>query len=131
MKNTKINKFSLFLLSIFLLSGYIYTQQCIDIVFLEYLKQYFFDFGKSEGVTYQVQFVNEGTQNRHCYFTLKDKYFDVYENKYLYYTYFPRTARVIFNQFVIFFITSLVLINKNKIFQNSKKILLIKISMIQ
>ena len=64
----------------------------------------------------------ERTQNRHCYFTLKDKYFDVYENKYLYYTYFPRTARIIFNQFVIFFITSLVLINKNKIFQNSKRI---------
>ena len=64
MKNIKINKFSLFLLSIFLLSGYIYTQQCVDIVFLEYLKNYFFDFGKSESVTYQVQFVNEGTQNR-------------------------------------------------------------------
>ncbi len=122
MKNIKINKFSLFLLSIFLLSGYIYTQQCVDIVFLEYLKNYFFDFGKSESVTYQVQFVNEGTQNRHCYFTLKDKYFDVYENKYLYYTYFPRTARVIFNQFVILFITSLVLIKKNKIFQNLKRI---------
>ena len=67
MKNTKINKFSLLLLSIFLLSSYIYTQQCIDIVFLEYLKQYFLDFGKSESVTYQVQFVNEGTQNR-CIF---------------------------------------------------------------
>ena len=53
---------------------------------------------------------------------LKVKYFDIYENKYLYFTYFPRVARIIFNQSLVFFIASFVLVRKNTITQNLKSI---------
>ena len=45
MKNLTVNKFSLFLITVFLIIAYIYREQCVDIVFLEYLKHYFFDIG--------------------------------------------------------------------------------------
>lgn len=122
MKNLTVNKFSLFLITVFLIIAYIYREQCVDIVFLEYLKHYFFDIGRVEGVAYQIQFVNEGVQGKHCYFTLNEKYFDVYENRYLYITYFPRTARVIFNQLIIFLIVSFVLLRKKRVMHDFKSI---------
>ena len=64
MKNLTVNKFSLFLITVFLIIAYIYREQCVDIVFLEYLKNYFFDIGRVEGVAYQIQFVNEGVQGK-------------------------------------------------------------------
>ena len=122
MKNLKLSRFSLYLLSLFLITAYVYQEQCFDIVLIEYLRHYFFDVGRIEDVTYQIQFVNEGTQSNYCYFTIQEKYFDIYENKYLYFTYFPRMARIIFNQSLVFFIASFVLVRKNTIIQNLKNI---------
>lgn len=122
MKNLKLSRFSLYLLSVFLITAYVYQEQCFDIVLIEYLRHYFFDIGRIDDVTYQIQFVNEGTQSNYCYFTIQEKYFDIYENKYVYFTYFPRVARIIFNQSLVFFIARFVLVRKNTITQNLKSI---------
>ena len=62
MKNLKLGRFSLYLLSVFLITAYVYQEQCFDIVLIEYLRHYFFDIGRIDDVTYQIQFVNEGTK---------------------------------------------------------------------
>ena len=64
MKNLKLSRFSLYLLFVFLITAYVYQEQCFDIVLIEYLRHYFFFFCRIEDVTYQIQFVNEGTQSK-------------------------------------------------------------------
>ena len=101
MEKLKSKKFSFFSLLFLFSILYFYQKNCSGIVLIDYLKHYFFELGRLENTTYQVQFVNEISQSEYCYFTIQDKYFDIYENKILYLTYFPRTTRIIFNQIAI------------------------------
>lgn len=111
MKKLNLNKFSLFFFIFFALFVLIYLTRCNDIVLISYLKHYFFENGRIEKTTYQVQFVNETLQNKYCYFTIYDQSFDVYENKLLYFTYFPRFSRILINQILLLIVFSLVFVN--------------------
>lgn len=122
MEKLKSNKFSFFSFLFLIVSLYFYQKLCSSIVLVDYLKHYFLEFGRLEKTLYQVQFVNEISQNKYCYFTIQDKYFDIYENKILYFTYFPRTARIFFNQIGILYLTFLLLVDRNRIISNLKLI---------
>ena len=87
----KKNMIMILLISLFLI---IYYRSCNDIAFIEYISLKFFNNQAPSETYFMVQIVNETTQNRFCYFTVTDKYFDMYESRYLFYTYFPRILRV-------------------------------------
>ena len=113
MKTKSLEKNNLVLL-IFIFGAFLfYNQSCDGVVFLEYINLKFFDNQTSSETYFTVQLVNETSQNRFCYFTISDSYFDVYESKYLFYTYFPRTARTIIQQLLIFYIVFKI-ITKNR-----------------
>ncbi len=122
MKKMKINKFSLYFLTFFLIVLYFYYQECRHLFLISYLIDYLKDIYSSTQRIYQVQFINESLKDTTCFLSLEEKIYDYDQNKILYITYFPRTARIVFNQFVIFFIVSFVLLKKNKIVQNLKRI---------
>ena len=114
MRTKSLEKNNLVLL-IFIFGAFLfYYQSCDGVVFLEYINLKFFDNQTSSETYFTVQLVNETVQNRFCYFTISDSYFDVYESKYLFYTYFPRTARTIIQQLLIFYIIFKIIIkNRN------------------
>ena len=115
MKNIKTNYFFLLTSFCFVTIVYLYQDLCSDIVLIEYFKHYFLETGRLENVVYKVQFVNDTSQNSYCYFTLHDQYFDIYENRLLYYTYFPRFSRVLVNQVLLLIIFWLILVHRQNI----------------
>lgn len=116
MKTKSLEKNYLVLLFIF--GAFLfYNQSCDGVVFLEYINLKFFDNQTSSETYFTVQLVNETAQNRFCYFTISDSYFDVYESKYLFYTYFPRTARTIIQQLLIFYIVFKIIIKNRNDFE--------------
>ena len=117
MKTKNLEKNNLVLL-IFIFGVFLfYNQSCDGVVFLEYINLKFFDNQTSSETYFTVQLVNETAQNRFCYFTISDSYFDVYESKYLFYTYFPRTARTIIQQLLIFYIIFKIIIKNRNDFE--------------
>tara|TARA_X000001036_G_scaffold62372_1_gene52658 strand:+ start:809 stop:2836 length:2028 start_codon:yes stop_codon:yes gene_type:complete len=122
MKNLKINKFSLYFLTFLVILSYFYYEECrsnfVIIYLIDYLKDVFF----STEYTYQVQFVNESFKIDACYLSLEEKIYDYDQNKILFITYFPRTARIIFAQFLIFTITYYLLISRANIKLSHKSI---------
>jgi hypothetical protein len=117
MKTKSLEKNNLVLL-IFIFGVFLfYNQSCDGVVFLEYINLKFFDNQTSSETYFTVQLVNETAQNRFCYFTISDSYFDVYESKYLFYTYFPRTARTIIQQLLIFYIVFKIIIKNRNDFE--------------
>ena len=117
MKTKSLEKNNLVLL-IFIFGVFLfYNQSCDGVVFLEYINLKFFDNQTSSETYFTVQLVNETAQNRFCYFTISDSYFDVYESKYLFYTYFPRTARTIIQQLLIFYIIFKIIIKNRNDFE--------------
>lgn len=117
MKTKSLEKNNLVLL-IFIFGTFLfYNQSCDGVVFLEYINLKFFDNQTSSETYFTVQLVNETAQNRFCYFTISDSYFDVYESKYLFYTYFPRTARTIIQQLLIFYIVFKIIIKNRNDFE--------------
>ena len=118
----EIKKIFIFFITFFIFNSLFLSKNCSGIVLIDYLKHYFFELGRLENTTYQVQFVNEISQSEYCYFTIQDKYFDIYENKILYLTYFPRTTRIIFNQIAILSLIFFLLIDKKKIKNNYESI---------
>lgn len=121
MTELRIKRFFTTSIIVLIISGYLYQYFCVDIVIIDYLKHYFLESGRKENTFYQIQFVNETTQNKYCYFTIYDRYYDIYENKLIYFTYFPRFSRVITNQFILFIIFYLLLVGSNKSKNNIKK----------
>ena len=115
MKKMKINKFSLYSLTFFVILSYFYFEECIDLFLISYLIDYLKDFYSSTQKIYQVQFINESLKDTACFLSLEEKIFDYDQNKILYITYFPRTARVIFNQFLFFAVMYYLLIYKEKL----------------
>ena len=117
MQTKSLEKNNLVLL-IFIFGAFLfYNQSCDGVVFLEYINLKFFDNQTSSETYFTVQLVNETAQNRFCYFTISDSYFDVYESKYLFYTYFPRTARTIIQQLLIFYIVFKIIIKNRNDFE--------------
>lgn len=117
MKTKGLEKNNLVLL-IFIFGVFLfYNQSCEEFVFLEYINLKFFDNQTSSETYFTVQLVNETSQKRFCYFTISDSYFDVYESKYLFYTYFPRTARTIIQQLLIFYIIFKIIIKNRNDFE--------------
>ena len=122
MTNLRINKFSLYSLTFLVILFYFYYEECrsnfVIIYLIDYLKDVFF----STEYTYQVQFVNESFKIDACYLSLEEKIYDYDQNKILFITYFPRTARIIFAQFLIFTITYYLLISRANIKLSHKSI---------
>ncbi len=117
MKTKSLERNNLVLL-IFIFGVFLfYNQSCDGVVFFEYINLKFFYNQTSSETYFTVQLVNETTQNRFCYFTISDSYFDVYESRYLFYTYFPRTARTIIQQLLIFYIIFKIIIKNRNDFQ--------------
>ena len=117
MKTKSLEKNNLVLL-IFIFGAFLfYYQSCDGVVFLEYINLKFFDNQTSSETYFTAQLVNETAQNRFCYFTISESYFDVYESKYLFYTYFPRTARTIIQQLLIFYIIFKIIIKNRNDFE--------------
>ena len=115
MKKMKINKFSLYSLTFFVILSYFYYEECRNLFLINYLIDYLKDFYSSTQKIYQVQFINESLKDTACFLSLEEKIFDYDQNKILYITYFPRTARVIFNQFLFFAVMYYLLIYKEKL----------------
>ena len=115
MKKMKINKFSLYSLIFFVILSYFYYEECGNPFLISYLIDYLKDIYISEQYIYQVQFINESLKEATCFLSLEEKLFDYEQNKILYIVYFPRSARVIFNQFLIFTIIYYFLISKQSI----------------
>lgn len=115
MKKMKINKFSLYSLTFFIILSYFYYEECKNFFVISYLIDYLKDIYFSTQYIYQVQFISESLKETTCFLSLEEKIFDYDQNKILYITYFPRTARVIFGQFVIFIIIYYLLIFKENI----------------
>ncbi len=115
MKKMKINKFSLYSLTFFIILSYFYYEECKNFFVISYLIDYLKDIYFSTKYIYQVQFTSESLKETTCFLSLEEKIFDYDQNKILYITYFPRTARVIFGQFVIFIIIYYLLIFKENI----------------
>ena len=111
----KINKFSLYSLTFFVILSYFYYEECRNLFLINYLIDYLKDFYSSTQKIYQVQFINESLKDTACFLSLEEKIFDYDQNKILYITYFPRTARVIFNQFLFFAVMYYLLIYKEKL----------------
>ena len=115
MKKMKINKFSLYSLTFFVVLSYFYFEECIDLFLISYLIDYLKDIYFSTQHIYQVQFINESIKEAACFLSVDEKIIDYDQNKILYITYFPRTARTIFNQLVIFVIFYYLLVFKEDI----------------
>ena len=63
-----------------------YYRLCESIALLEYLNLKYFNNQNESDAFFVIQLINETSQNRFCYFTVSDSYFDIYESKYLLYT---------------------------------------------
>ena len=117
MKTKSLEKNNLVLLILFFGVFLFYNQSFEGVVFLEYINLKFFDNQISSETYFTVQLVNETAQNKFCYFTISDSYFDIYESQYLFYTYFPRTARTIIQQLLIFYIIFKIIIKNRNDFE--------------
>ena len=102
-----------------------YYRLCESIALLEYLNLKYFNNQNESDAFFVIQLINETSQNRFCYFTVSDSYFDIYESKYLLYTYFPRFDRIILQQVVLLFLIFKILLNKISV-NEIKKIINIK-----
>ena len=108
------NMIMILLISLLLI---IYYRSCNDIAFIEYISLKFFNNQAPSETYFMVQIVNETSQNRFCYFTVTDRYFDMYESRYLFYTYFPRHDRTIIQQIFIAFLVYSLIKSKKEYFE--------------
>jgi len=108
------NMIMILLISLLLI---IYYRSCNDIAFIEYISLKFFNNQVPSETYFMVQIVNETSQNRFCYFTVTDRYFDMYESRYLFYTYFPRHDRTIIQQIFIAFLVYSLIKSKKEYFE--------------
>lgn len=100
---------------------FILINNCDGFVFFEYLKIKLLVDGGFQNHAVTVQFVNDTFQKNYCYFTLSESYFDPYESSHTFYTYLPRTPRIIINQIFLLFFTSLFIVKKIKTLKQIKE----------
>ena len=113
MMNIKNFRKSNILLILFTLSAiFTYYRLCEGFAIAEYLNLKYFNTQNDTDAFFVVQLINETSQNRFCYFTVSDSYFDIYESRYLLYTYFPRFDRIILQQVIILLLIFKILLNK-------------------
>ena len=101
-KNFFLKSFLIFgLLLIFILI----KDKCDTFFIVEYLKIKLSNLNNFKNIEVVVQFVNEFNGSKYCYLSVSERVLN--ENQYLFFTYFPRLQRIIFQQIflVLFFAT--------------------------
>ena len=99
-------------LPVFLLFTVIFLSQCDQFFLLEYLKIKLNNVDSFRTDEIRTQFIAESNNGRFCYLTVSETIFNQSGNVELFKIYFPRMARVIFQQILIIFVISKVLFVK-------------------
>ena len=82
MKKMKINKFSLYSLTFFVILSYFYYEECRNLFLINYLIDYLKDFYSSTQKIYQVQFINESIKEAACFLSVDEKIIDYIKIKF-------------------------------------------------
>ena len=87
-------------ISLFVLS------KCEGFFIFEYLKIKLSNFENFQNTEVIVQFVNEFSINKYCYLSVTNQ--SLTDNQYIFFTYFPRTVRIVLQQILLLLIFTIV-----------------------
>ena len=107
-----LRKSNIVLALLTLIAIFFYYRLCESFALLEYFNLKYLNNQNESDAFVVIQLINETSQNRFCYFSVSDSFFDIYESKYLLYTYFPRFDRIILQQVVLLLLIFKILLYK-------------------